>query len=451
MRRWCVTVAFAIQLGCAGAAAQTVDGAADMPVRASSLGLEEAVRLALENNLRTVAAAEGVAQAKGAKGASLSALLPHLSAVASQTNLTANLAALGMPMDAMPMPAFVGPYNRFDARVQLAQSVFDLAAVRRWQASGEAVEAARAGERLAEQTVAAATAVAYLAALEAAQGVESAQANLRLAETLRDLAEHQKGAGLAAGIDVARAETRLANQKVGLARAQTALDNARLDLFRLVAGSSGEPLAAAELGDTMRIAEEPAIDAAEAVRQALAERPEVALAERELKVAELGRKAASAGHLPTIGVFGDYGSSGLLPNDTSLPTRSVGVQMNLPVFDGGRTRAETRSAASRQREAEARLKDVRAEVEKDVRQALLNVGTFKEQAEAAKVAVALAERELELSRDRFANGVADNTEMVAAQAALENARQVYVSAVAGYNLARLNLAAALGHAERFRL
>jgi outer membrane protein TolC len=155
--------------------------------------------------------------------------------------------------------------------------------------------------------------------------------------------------------------------------------------------------------------------------------------------------------MPSVSVFGDYGSSGLKPNDVNLPTRSIGVQIDVPIFNGGRTRSEIQIAASRQRESDARLRDVRAAVEKDVRQALQNLKTREEQVRAAESAVSLATRELELAQDRFANGVADNIEVLNAQTALENARLVLVSSLAQFNIARLNVASALGHVEDFRL
>jgi outer membrane protein TolC len=90
-------------------------------------------------------------------------------------------------------------------------------------------------------------------------------------------------------------------------------------------------------------------------------------------------------------------------------------------------------------------------VEKDVRQALLNLKTREEQVRSAELAASLASRELALAQDRFANGAADNIEVVNAQTALENARLILVSSLAQFNIARLNLASALGHVEDFRL
>ena len=368
-------------------------------------------------------------------------------------NLTSNIAAVGLPVDKLPgLSPFTGAFNRFDARFQMVQSVFNLGSIRRYQAGSYGVVLAREQQRLAVQQVTTATAISYLAVLEAEQAVSAAQSNVQLAETLLALANSQKQAGVAAGIDVARAETRLANQRVQLAQAQTTLDSVRLDLLRIVGGVNGQPFASrVTLRDRMRLTVEPSLDAGEAVKQALTDRAEVSVAEQELKIAETQRKAAGAELLPSVGVFGDYGSSGLKPNDINYPTRSIGVRIDVPIFNGGRTRSEMQIASSRQRESDARLRDVRAAVEKDVRQALLNLKTREEQVRSAELAASLASRELALAQDRFKNGVADNIEVVNAQTALENARLILVSSLAQFNIARLNLASALGHVEDFRL
>lgn len=420
------------------------------PLGGASLSLTDAVEQALKNNLQSVVAREQLSQARGEKGISLSALLPNISGVASQASVTSNFAAMGMPVDKLPgFPAFAGPFNRFDARFELVQSVFNLASIRRYQAGAYGVALAREQQRLSVQQVTTAAAVAYLAVLASEESVNAAQSNVQLAERLRTLAVNQKQAGIAAGIDVARAETRLADQRVQLAQAQTNLDTARLDLLRII---GGQPLSSqVTLSDRMRVTVEPARDMEGAVQQALADRAEVAVAEQQLRIAGAQRGAATAEWMPSVSVFGDYGSSGLKPNEMNLPTRSIGVQINVPIFNGGRTRSEMQVAASRQRETDARLRDVRAAVEKDVRQALLNLKTREEQVHSAESAASLANRELELAQDRFTNGLADNIEVVNAQTALENARFVLVSSLAQFNIARLNVASALGHVEDFRL
>jgi outer membrane protein len=414
-----------------------------------SLTLSQAVELALKNNLRTRLAEERVAQSRAEKSRGRSALLPNLSGVAYQLNLTENLAAMGLPIGEFPgLPAMVGPFSRFDARFQLMQSVFDLASIRRFQAASQGVGLAGDEHRLAAQQVMTATALAYLAVLEAEQSVAAAEANVLQAERLLDLARSQREAGVATGVDVARAETRLANQRVQLAQARTSLDTARLTLLRVVGAPLSSPVVLAE---SMRFAPEPRPDMEKAVAQALSDRLDLQVVKDQVRVAQAARKAATAEWLPSVSLVGDYGSSGLRPREVSLPTRSIGLRLDVPLFNGGRTRSEVQMASSLERQAEMQLSDLRAAVEKDVRLSLENLATREEQVRAAQTALGLAQRELELAQDRFRNGVADNMEVVNAQTALENARQVLVASLAQFNVARLNLASALGHVEDFRL
>jgi len=447
MRQWMCPWTKCIGAWCCAAALLAADTPAQAPP--VTLTLSQAVDLALKNNLQALLAEERVTEARGEKAVALSALLPNLSGVAYESNLTSNLTAMGLSAEIFPgIPAFIGPFNRFDARVQFSQTVFSLASIRRYQAGNRAVTLAGHHRQLAAQQIAAATSLAYLAVLESGESVAAAQANLELARRLLDLAKSRREEGVATGIDVARAETRLANQQVQLAQTQTNLDSARLGLLRIV----GAPLSCQlALTQEMRFSPQPPPDRALAVDQALAGRVELKAARESLRIAELQRKAAVADWAPSASFFGDYGSSGLKVNAVNLPTRSIGVRLDVPLFNGGRTRAETQIASSRQRQAEMQLNDLRAAVEKDVRQALDNLATREEQVKAAQKAVALAERELELAQDRFRNGVADNIEVVNAQTAVENARQALVSSVAQFNVARLSLAVASGHAEDFRL
>jgi outer membrane protein TolC len=124
--------------------------------------------------------------------------------------------------------------------------------------------------------------------------------------------------------------------------------------------------------------------------------------------------------------------------------------LNVPIFNGGLTRGRIQVASSRENQAELQLASIRGQVEEDVRLAYAGVRTTAVTVRAADLAVTLAERELEMARDRFRAGVADNIELVTAQVGLANARLEQVTALALYNGARLNLASALGRAQTFR-
>lgn len=417
-----------------------------VPDTGGPLTLERAIALAIEHNAATRVAGAREEVARGLRREALADLLPDVSASASQANRTVNLAALGFMIPGMP--PLIGPFNSFDARVELAQSIFDLSALRSVKAGTAGVEAARYGEDLAREQVAAATALEYVDTLKWQEAVAAARADLELAKILLEVAEDQHDAGVATGLDVTRAETRVAQTTYVLSGAETELERARLRLERL----TGLPLGASlELADTMRETFDPLPDAPAAVATALGDRFEVKIADATLRQRSYERGAAEAELYPSVEVAGDYGSSGSTPTETALPTRQVEVRVNVPIFNGGATRGRIATATGREHEAEIRYEDVRAQVEEDVRLALASLRTSAEQVTAARQAFKLAERQVQFARDRFTAGVTDNIEVADAQRELESARINVVAALAAYNMARANLAAALGRAQAFRL
>jgi outer membrane protein TolC len=286
-----------------------------------------------------------------------------------------------------------------------------------------------------------------LETLRSDRAVSAAQANVTLAQTLFKLAQDQRDAGIATGVDVTRAETRLAQEQVRLSRAQTDSEEGRLQLQRIVGLRLGSPLT---LTDPLRFVPSILPEIETAVAQAEDTRPEVRVAQAQVAEAAYQKRAARAEQLPSLEFMGDYGVSGITPTNTDLPTRRAAIQLNVPIFNGGLTRGRIQVANSRASEAELQLASIRGQVEEDVRLAFAGLRTTAETVRAADLTVTLAERELEMARDRFRAGVGDNLEVVSAQTALANARLDQVTALAAYNGARLNLAAALGRSQTFR-
>lgn len=428
---------------------QQAPGAAKVSPAMSALSLEQAIALAIENNLATLLANERRNEARGIEKQALSQLLPNLSGSAFQASITENLAALGFTPGRFPgfTSTFIGPFKNFDARVRLQQTIFSLSALRNVQAGRAGVRAAELEESVAREQVAAATALAYLETMRADRSVSAAQANVTLAQTLLKLARDQRDAGIATGVDVTRAETREAQEEVRLSQAQSDSEEARLQLQRIVGLPLGSPFT---LTDPLRFAVEtlPAIETA--VATAEDNRSEVRVAQAEVAVNDYQNRAARAEQLPSLEFLGDYGVSGITPVTSALPTRTYAIQLNVPIFNGGLTRGRIQVASSRENQAELQLASIRGQVEEDVRLAYARLSTSAETVRAADLLVTLAERELEMSRDRFRAGVGDNIELVTAQVALANARLDQVTALALYNAARLNLAAALGRAQTFR-
>jgi outer membrane protein len=268
--------------------AQEIPGAARVATgQPATLSFEQAVRLAIDNNLATLRAHERRNEARGQEQQSRAPLLPNVSGLAYQASVTENLVALGFQPGTFPgfTSTFLGPFKNFDARLLLTQKVFDLSAIRNYQVGRAGVRVAELQEALAREQVASRTGLTYLEALRADRAVVAAQANVDLAQALLQLAQDQRNAGVATGVDVTRAQTRLAEQQVALAQAQTDSEQARLNLQRLI----GLPLGGAlTLTDQLRFVNEPLPAVDTAIAEAAHDRREIQVAE-EVVLADASR------------------------------------------------------------------------------------------------------------------------------------------------------------------
>jgi outer membrane protein len=147
--------------------------------------------------------------------------------------------------------------------------------------------------------------------------------------------------------------------------------------------------------------------------------------------------------IPTLSVFGDYGSSGNAIND-SLPTRAIGFAVRIPVFDGGRRDARRAEAGSQVRQEVIRERDLRAQIELETRTALDSLASAAEQVRTAEEGLVLAENELAQAQRRYKSGVGTSIEVTDAQTRLERARENRIAALFSHNLARIDLSSATG-------
>ena len=213
-----------------------------------------------------------------------------------------------------------------------------------------------------------------------------------------NLADDQRNAGVATGVDRTRAQVRLAEEQVRLAQAQTSSEQALLNLQRVVGLPLGGPLT---LTDPLRFRAEVTPAPESLIEQAGQNRPELRIVEERIKVNKLEREAVRGEYLPRSNLWATT-ASGITPSNTALPTRRAAVQLNVPIFNGGLTSGRVAVAASRQRQAELELGSVRGQVEEDVRLALATLRTAAAQVRASDESERLAERELRWRATAFA-------------------------------------------------
>ncbi len=416
------------------------------------LSLKRAVEIATapDGNARVQIAGELIRQSAARENQARGALLPNFDSSFNWSSNTRNLKAFGIDFSSFPafpgfrFPALAGPFDVIDARVSGSQSIFDFSSIRRYQASKVAVEATRAEAQGTRDQVAEQTARAYLAALRSDAAAETAQANVTLSEALVKLAENQKNAGTGTGIEVTRAQVQLANDRQRLTVALNDRDRAHLQLMRVI----GLKLDG-EVALTDKLAYRPAdqVPYETAFKTALESRPELRAQEQREKGASLSYSATKWERLPSAGFFGDYGSTGT-GFDSALPTRTYGIALRVPLFDGGRRDARRAEAASQLRAEGIRTRDLRQQIELDIRLSQDALRSADAQVAAAREGLELAGRELEQARRRYEAGVANSIEVTDAQTRLQRARDNQIAALAAHNSARIDFSVAEGRIQQ---
>ena len=410
------------------------------------LSLKRAVELAIspEGSTRVQLSAEALKQASLRSLESRAALLPDLSTAFSTQNQTRNLAAFGIrlttPIPGFSIPNFVGPFSTVDARVSATQSVFDFSSIRRYQASKTLVSAAKSEVGGTGEQVAAQVARAYLAAIRADADVAAAQANIALSEAVLKQAENQKAAGTGTGIEITRARVQLANDRQRLLVAENARRSAGLQLLRAMNLRLDTELV---LTDKLEYVPVDAVTLDEARARALKQRPDLEAQQEREASARLSASATKLERLPSVAAFGDYGSNGT-GLDSALPTRTYGISVRIPLFDGGRRDARRAESASQYRAEKIRTTDLKEQIDLDLRLALDALHSADEQVKVSREGLGLAESELTQARRRYEAGVAVGVEVTDAQSRLERARDNQTAALFNYNVARIDLAQAMG-------
>ena len=412
------------------------------------LSLKQAVDLAVspDGNARMKLADEYVRQAQSRTAQAKSALLPNVDGSVSEQNFTRNLQALGIqsPSPLLKFPDLVGPISVFDVRGSLTQTIFDFSAIRRWQASKAGHDLAKMEKESADNQVAADAARAYLFSLREDAARSAAQSNVELAQTLEKLAETQKLAGTGTGIEVTRAQVQLANEKQRLLVIQNDRERSILQLLRVI----GLPLETKiELTDKLIYRQTEPVTAAQALSTAGELRADWKAQTRRAGVSKLSFEATKYERLPSIAGYADYGTIGLEVGNTN-PTRTFAVTMKLPIFDGGRRDARRGEALSSLRVEEIKAADFQKQVELEIRIAMESLQSAEGQAQTAEEGLKLSENELAQARRRYEAGVATSVEVADAQTRLARAQDNRIAGLFQHNLARIELAAAMGAIHR---
>lgn len=271
------------------------------------------------------------------------------------------------------------------------------------------------------------------------------QALSRIEAHLTDV-KNQLSVGLIPPSDVLTVEAQQARQQMLAIEAENVLATASTDFRRLVGLPPDTPFA---LADVMQPPPAPPKEVAALVDAARSNRAERRALEIRVSGAAERVNASAAGRKPMLMSVGGYDMA--RPNPRIFPRQAVwkpswdlGVNVNWPLFDGGRVRAEVAEADANRRAISERLKEFDTTVDAEVRQRVTDVVSAEASIAAAGVGVRSAAEARRVLAERFAAGVATNTDVLDAQVALLQAELDRTRAIANAQLAAARLERALG-------
>jgi outer membrane protein TolC len=411
-----------------------------------SLSFQGAISRGLQNNLGALLQADNTINARGQKWKELSELLPNVTAGVSENAAQINLETLGLRFKGGAfggIPTVVGPFGYFDSRFYLTQTLFSLKDINRFRGAAGNERAALFNYKDARDLVVLAVGNAYLQTLASAARVDTAEAQVQTAQALYDKTKDQQDAGVSPAIDALRSRVELQTRQQQLIVTRNNYAKQKLALARAIGLPPGQEFS---LSDKVPYEPLTALSVEESLRRAYESRSDYQAALQQVRAAQLFRNAATAEYYPTVDIAANYGDSGITAGN-SHGVFMVSGTLQIPIFQGGKVHADVLQAESQLKQSQQQLSNLRGQIDYDVRVALLDLNAAADQVEVARSQVDLADQTLTQARDRFAAGVTDNLEVVQAQESVAAANENYISGLYAHNLAKVELARAIGYAE----
>lgn len=410
--------------------------AAALPARAAPnpagaegpLTLEQAVATALAHQPQLQAARAQSRAARARVDQATSSLLPQVSA-------TAGLSRTGGS-------GTLQRGNTWSAGLSGSQLLFDFGQT--WYGRSAAQAQARAqaeSERDSVQAILLDVRAAWFAAAANRDLVAVAEETLANREAHLAQVQGFVEVGARPEIDLAQARSDRATARVQVINARNALATALAELNRAmgVAGSTDYPLAPTSL---------PAVEGEDGTTdalfaEALSHRADLAALARQRDAQEATIRSLRAAYAPAVVATGRVTEAGERVGDLA-DTWTIGLALEWPLFEGGRTRARVSEASAQLDVLDAQTETARQQLRLDVERARLAVQAARAALEATGEAVVNARERLRLAEGRYQAGLGSGVELNDAQVAVTTAAAQDVQAKFELATARAQLLRALG-------
>jgi outer membrane protein len=408
-----------------------------LPVRATDL--VEAYRMALESDpeFRRIAAANRAVREQ--KPQAIAGLLPALQATGNSYSNNQDISS-----------AFIVggegeniEFNSHGYSLNLSQPLFRFDRFVRLRQAGSQIRQAEAEYAAAEQSLMLRLAERYFLVLANLDNLEFANAEEKSLSRQLDQAKQRFDVGLTAITDVQEAQAGYDRAVAQRIDAANGVDNAR-EALREIIGTYLE--SQASLSEQMPLVEPEPADVDQWTQTALEQNLNIAAAMEAVNTARQEVLAQKSGHLPTLDAVARYGydKSGGRFGGTKLHYDAVGLELNVPLFQGGYVTSRSREAQARLDESLERLEIERRSAQRLTRESFLGVISGISEVHAFKQALISSETALKATEAGFDVGTRTAVDVIAAERALSEAKRDYARARYEYIQDTLRLKQAAG-------
>ena len=281
------------------------------------------------------------------------------------------------------------------------------------------LQAATADLEHARQSIALQVAAAYLQAVYAAEVVKVQEAQVAFSKIQEDRISKLFNAGKSPESDVVEAHSQVAQDEMGRTQAKCDYKLAMLDLSQLLELSSPDSIEIVapqgETSPTLPPLPDRIFARAEGVK------PEIQAEKLRLQAAEKNIRIAKAALYPTLSLGAGlsseyYKTSGYQASSFSKQlsdnfNKSIGLSLNIPIFNRLATRNSIRQAKLQQSEQALQLDETKKTLYKEIQQAYYNAVNAQAKYESALAARKAAESNFNMMTGKFENGRANATEL----------------------------------------
>ncbi|WP_370523698.1 TolC family protein [Pontibacter sp. Tf4] len=428
---------------------------AQAPAGGKELNLQQAINYALENNESVKKASLDEMGSKYQINEVRSAGLPQVEVKGSAVR-TLEKSMIALPADfnpegTGPLIKPMGTDNTVQAGLSVTQLLFSKSYFVGLKAAKSAEDLYRIRKEMATEDVIYNVGSAYYQVLQTKEQFNSINANLNMLTQLEKILTLQYKNDLVKKVDVNRIKVNkinLENQKENLQAAYVQ----QLNVLKFFMGMPlDEQIALIGSANDVLLDEQPTMAG---VNEVATERAQFKILNKQKELKALEIENIRAGYYPSLAAFGNYNYQSQYdgrmignPDAMWFPNSQVGLQLNIPIFDGLRKKSQVQQREIELKKMDLDIQQYNKNTQVEVSNALSQLGNSQNNIAAQERNVKLAQEVYNTTNQLYKEGLAPLSDLLNAETALREAQTNLNNERLKYQIAQLSYLKAKGNLE----